>query len=823
MNLFTTLDALPSADSLALLTAFALKGALIFVLAFLVTGLMRRRSAAARHVVWTLALAAALILPVLFVVLPGWHVPVLPGTSHDTITLAPAAPLPPPVPPSPRGVPSPQPAPRANTYIQIGERAGNVVVLEQQAERSLVSRGLAAMAPQVPSETALDGPPTSQRGLAFWVLFVWLVGAGFFLMRWLVAVTAAWWLVREAEPVHDPEWEDLKERLAYGMDLEDHVRLLRSDRLSVPVAGGTFDAVVVLPADADSWSEERREVVLMHELAHIARRDCLTQTLASWSLALHWFNPFAWLAHRQYLLEREHACDDYVLNYGTRASDYADHLLQIARRFRRETLALQATAPMARRSNLEQRITSILNPDRRRAALGRVALAMASVVALVLVLPLAAFHPVERAPDWTDVALKASAAAPVKVFGERVAKAHYLFVGDEAFEWEGRVQEGGFVEVMGVNGSVRARTGSGDRVRVEAQKTSRRDQEASVEIVVKEFANGVVVCAIYPGQRGACAPGGDLEGNVRDNDVTVAFEVTIPEHVRFTGRTVNGDIKTETLGGDVDVHTVNGSIRTASRRGDVEAGTVNGSIEAEAAGLVRAQTVNGSIDARLGRADWNGEMAFKTVNGSITLGLPASLSTSVKASAQTGSIHSDFPLQIRRNGYVGAEADGTVGSGGRHLELDVLNGSIRLQEASGSFGSRMDRDRQREAERRLAKNQQRMQEQAHQLEERAHRMARRAQRIEGEYHDLAGQALAEIGPIMEMAMAEAGRALAEIDFEHEIASAMADVDWDEVEREIEDALNEAEVEVERAMEEMDRWEEECEKEHDHDAEYDNEQ
>src|SRR5690606_26421804 len=231
--------------------------------------------------------------------------------------------------------------------------------------------------------------------------------------------------------------------------------------------------------------------------------------------------------------------------------------------------------------------------------------------------------------------------------------------------------------VHGVNGTIRARTGSGDRVRVEAVKKSERGREGEVEIVVNEVSNGVVVCAKYPGQSGACAPGEGLRGDIRDSDVQVTFEVVLPENVRFIGRTVNGAVRTEALGADVTARTVNGSIRTASRRGSVDAQTVNGSIEAEAAGVVRATTVNGSIDARLGRADWRGDLALKTVNGSITLDLPASLSTTVAARARTGSIHSDFPLRIDRSGFVGVTAEGTIGSGGRHLDLEVLNGSIR--------------------------------------------------------------------------------------------------------------------------------------------------
>ena len=828
MNLDTLFATLSPPDLLALLAIVAFKGALIFLLAALVTGLMRRASAAARHAVWTLALAAALILPALFALVPSWQVPVLPGAAEEAfvtsagaaVPLAPSAPSAPAAPAFP--LPDAAPAPPPDIHLHVFED-GSGYAFVQDDPMPEAKAELAVAVQRAKAAVLHTLPPTLRHG-EVWVLLIWLVGAATLALRWLFAVAGAWWLVRDAEPVHDPAWLDLKERLAYGMELDREVRLLRSDRLGVPVAGGTFDPVVVLPADADTWPEERREVVLTHELAHIVRGDCLTQTVAQWALALHWFNPLAWLAHRRYLLEREHACDDWVLNHGTRASDYAEHLLQIARRFRRETLVLHATAPMARKSNLESRITSILNPERRRSAFSRAALVAMSLVALALVLPLAAFHPVEKEAELRDVQFTAFSLAPAKVFGERLPKTVYHVVGDETFEWEGRVPSGGFVEVRGINGAIRARTGSGDRLRIEARKTAKRSDESRVEIVVREFANGVVVCAVYPGQRDDCAPGTGPGGDTKNNDVTVAFDVVLPETVRFVGHTVNGDITTTTLGRDIEAHTVNGSIRAASHGGDIDALTVNGGIQAEATGLVRAKTVNGSITARLGRTDWSGEMAFNTVNGSITLDLPASANTTVEARAQTGSIHSDFPLAIKRTGYVGAEAEGTLGSGGRHLELSVLNGSIRLQRASGAFGSRVlprfqDREETAQNEARLERLERRAEKEARRMEARHREIEERARRLEHASHDLVGEALASIGPVMELAMAEAGQALAEIDLEHEVESALAEVDWDEIEYEMEAAFEEAEREMELAEEEMERWEveweEACDEEHDH--------
>ena len=463
----------------AALVALAVKGSLLFLLAFLVVGFLGRASAATRHAVWTFALGAALVLPVLFLVVPGWQVSVLPGSPAPP---APEAPVAPEAPPAPRAFAIPAPAPMSPVPPVIVEREarrGITVLTQRYGRGAVVVEHHTAGAPSVAFgfDTAEQHPEALSSGFGsdwrVWLLLVWAVGVAVVALRWVLAVLGAWRLVQTAEPVYDLDWLELKERVAFGMDLSRPVRLLRSDRVSVPVAGGVFDPVVVLPRDADTWPEERREVVLAHELAHIVRRDCLTQTLAQGALAIHWFNPLAWMSYRRFMLEREHACDDFVLNNGALASDYAQHLVEIARRFRRESLALAATAPMARRSNLEGRILSILDPERNRKGATSPRLAAVGVLTLALVAPLAAFQPVEGEADVTPLALVYD--TPTLPAVSVIAPA--IRTSDDPFTWEGRVGAGGFVEIHGVNGSIRARTGSGDQVRVEAEKTSRRGQE----------------------------------------------------------------------------------------------------------------------------------------------------------------------------------------------------------------------------------------------------------------------------------------------------------------------------------------------------------
>ncbi len=237
---------------------------------------------------------------------------------------------------------------------------------------------------------------------------------------------------------------------------------------------------------------------------------------------------------------------------------------------------------------------------------------------------------------------------------------------EPAWNWKGTIANGKQIEIKGVNGSIRATATAGSEVVVTAAKKGRKSDPASVKVEVVNSAAGVTICAVYPsdgGKQNTCAPGDAGQNNVRDNDVTVDFTVQVPAGVNFVGNTVNGSVSTDRLGGNAEVATVNGEIRVV------------------AAGVVRASTVNGSLDVSMGRADWTGSVDLSTVNGSIRATFPASFNAVVEGSTVNGSIESEFPLTI--SGKFGPRSiKGTIGSGGRSLELSTVNGSITIAKGS---------------------------------------------------------------------------------------------------------------------------------------------
>ena len=354
---------LPLADAVV-------KASLVLGAAALMSVILRRASAALRHLVWTLALCSALFLPVVSLMLPKWQLQLVtiasPAAAVETTVTAPAT----------------EPAVAAVAEAPRLGRDGNA----HPTPASTPAPGSRpAWLPSISWQTALLG--------------IWLLGAITILGRIVVGLIAVRFVSRRTQLVTDADWLPMAMDLAEEMGVSSRLRFLRSGRASMPVATGLFRPSVIMPADADTWSENRLRVVLLHELAHVRRRDCLTHVLAQAACAFYWFNPLAWLAVKRARAERERACDDLVLACGTRGSEYADLLLEMARVLRGDrfpALLGGASLAMAHRSQLEGRLMAILDPRVPRSGLTRTRAAAVFAVALCTVAPLAALQP------WTS-------------------------------------------------------------------------------------------------------------------------------------------------------------------------------------------------------------------------------------------------------------------------------------------------------------------------------------------------------------------------------------------------------------------------------------
>lgn len=325
---------------------------------------LRQASAAARHFVWNLALVALLVFPPLLLWLPAWSWRVLPPSPAPIVTPISITNHQTPIDPVPTLAPPPRLA----------------VELAEPTERPAapVERPVAAVPPIA----------TSHGSAWSWPAIAWAVGAALVAARALVGRLRLGSIARSATLIHQPAWTQLLDEVSQSLKLRRRVTLLLGERNVMPITWRTLRPIILLPTEAETWTEERKRVVLLHELAHIRRLDDLTQSLAQLACILYWFQPLAWLAASRMRAERERACDDLVLSAGPRPSDYAGHLLQIARELRVRPALTHAAIAMARPSQLEGRVLAILDPHRRRVEPGRlsswIAVSLASAAVLLL-------------------------------------------------------------------------------------------------------------------------------------------------------------------------------------------------------------------------------------------------------------------------------------------------------------------------------------------------------------------------------------------------------------------------------------------------------
>lgn len=282
----------------AVLFDAALKGALLVILAGgLVVG-MRRASAAARYHVWLLVVTGLMVIPVLSMLLPGWHV--LPAWTELHFATA---------------------GPPGETRTPVG------------------------------TPSSADSPATSLRdGISgMWVMapLVWAAGSLVMMAPAALGLLSLRRLEAGTRVIRDGRWSSLLESLRGELGIRRRVLLLEGNEGCMPMTWGLFKTRILLPADAESWPVQRRRMVLLHELAHVRRGDFAADLMAKLARAMHWFNPLAWLAVRQLAVERERACDDLVLSSNSDAGEYAEHLLQVAAGLRSPRLAAALAIRMA--------------------------------------------------------------------------------------------------------------------------------------------------------------------------------------------------------------------------------------------------------------------------------------------------------------------------------------------------------------------------------------------------------------------------------------------------------------------------------------------
>ena len=360
-----------------LLLGFLIKSTLLLLAAWAAGCLLRRASAATRHLIWSVALGGVLLLPALSLSLPRWNV----AWSHVSAA----------TPPAPIAAPQPLPLPLAPADAPaVSQAAPSSVPASKEAENPPV----VAPVPRI--------VPIPRAGRRFWTftrllgvgLFVWLIGLLSVLCRLAVGLSRLARIAHHSIPLKHGEFQ-MAEDVRGAIGLRRPVRFLRASEscgIAVPVTWGAVRPVVLLPTQSSVWSDDCLRAALLHEMAHVLRWDWATQLMARLACALCWWHPLIWWAARQAREESERACDDLVLGMGMKAADYAQRLVEVVRSMPAGTSSPTVAIAMSQPSELEGRLHAVLDGKKNRGGAGRGQTVFVFLTALVLALPLAALR-----------------------------------------------------------------------------------------------------------------------------------------------------------------------------------------------------------------------------------------------------------------------------------------------------------------------------------------------------------------------------------------------------------------------------------------------
>ena len=339
-----------------------IKATIVLLAAHVIIPLLKRRSAAERHAVWTAVLATAALLPLLTWLLPSWE----PGWAQRAAESWPAF-----------------------ESRSAGDNAGDIVVRATGVESGDWSIG--SVLPW------------------FWIAGSVLLCAAFSRQALrLRRLTAS----GETAPARH---RAIASRVAESLSLPTPF-LICSDRVRIPLAWGIRRARILLPAASHDWPDERLWAVCAHEMAHITRGDWIAHLAAEFLCRIFWFNPLFWMARTRMGRESERAADDIVIGLGARGTDYASHLIAIVRAAQTDD-GFAATVAIARRSGLEHRIAALVNGLANRARLSRAGAAAILASACIVAAPLAALGARVR----STIEIQTSNLPPIDALDVRVA------------------------------------------------------------------------------------------------------------------------------------------------------------------------------------------------------------------------------------------------------------------------------------------------------------------------------------------------------------------------------------------------------------------
>lgn len=221
------------------------------------------------------------------------------------------------------------------------------------------------------------------------------------------------------------------------------------------------------------------------------------------------------------------------------------------------------------------------------------------------------------------------------------------------------INAGGRISVDNINGDVTVIGGNGSTVEIVAfKKAGNQDYLDGIEIIIDHSPNSIRIETDHPDRSGV---GNWFKRGESSGSVTYTLRVP-------------ADVTLDTI------ESVNGDVEISGVTGLVKASTVNGDVSAsDLVGNASIDTVNGTVEATFARFDGTQKADCETVNGRLFINLPTDADARVSAETINGGIDgSDFGLHTNK-GFVGRDLDGAIGSGSARLDLNTVNGAIKIR------------------------------------------------------------------------------------------------------------------------------------------------
>lgn len=654
------------AEPLAMVT----KATVILIAAGVLTLVLRRASAAIRHLVWVAALVGCAAIVVLTPIAPA-------------IRLAVSSPA------------------IASPRIRAPYLDNSEVISVAASPLRTVARALPV---DVSSESVFETtnrPRVDLREYAPAVLLaLWVLGALTVLVRCLAGHRAVASLLRHSVPLDSDSWRLSLGAAARAVGIDRDVPVAINEALTAPITVGLFRPAILLPSDASEWTLERRDVVLVHELAHAARGDYAAQLLATFTVAVFWFHPLVWLAAARLRLEAEHAADDRVLTSGTTGVAYATHLLEIASAASATPL-LRAPAMIAvgmiRTSRLEGRFRAMLDPRRSRASISRRFSILVTIGVAAAIVPLAGVRAVLRAapvPSYVDSPPPSTRTAAVPVPASATPARPRPIASDSILERTIDLASGSQLSLdLKTGASIVVHGWRQSRVHLSAELAGRDWRDVSVTL--DRVGNGATLRSVFRSDGSSTALHFDLwVPEETDIDVHSAGGSIEIDDVggRFTGSTGGGRILFQNASGYSSLTTGGGEIRiidsnldgaVSTGAGRVTTSKVTGNIRASTAGGYTIRAADGDTIASSGSRSFH-VIGRRTDGVDFTRGVGhgsgACTSQIVSNAGGAHRLTEGAPLAIAKPGgaiEIGAAPTGAnLSTGGGRIYVGSSNGRV---------------------------------------------------------------------------------------------------------------------------------------------------